>query len=64
MKFVFCGDKDIAVLCLEELINQGEEISAVFALPSDYWIQISKEGQKNDWYQSLEKFAKNKKYWF
>lgn len=60
MKFVFCGDKDIAVLCLEELINQGEEISAVFALPSDYWIQISKEGQKNDWYQSLEKFAKSK----
>jgi methionyl-tRNA formyltransferase len=60
MKFVFCGDKDIAVLCLEELVNQGKEISAVFALPSEYWSQISKEGQKNDWYQSLEQFAKSK----
>ncbi|MBI21872.1 MAG: hypothetical protein CL780_06470 [Chloroflexi bacterium] len=60
MKFVFCGDKDIAVLCLEELVNQGEEISAVFALPSGYWSQISEEDQKNDWYQSLERFAKSK----
>jgi len=49
MKIVYMGNHNIGVRCLEYLIEQGEDIAAVFALPD--------RGKEIIWYESAKETA-------
>lgn len=58
MRVVYLGNHDIGVACLNELVNQNEDVVAVLVLSKGYWEKISKVEREHVWYESVEDAAR------
>ncbi len=59
MRVVYLGNQDIGVRCLQELVDSGHDVAAVFVPPPGYWERISGARREPVWYASVEEAARH-----